>query len=98
MVVIVGTHARQGLSKLVLGSIAQEVLRSAHCPVLVALPKNYAGVPKSAHVEPPLSEKEQRLRAQNAPGRQLETHVYRSTDVFDIARRGSERPTGMRIV
>lgn len=34
--VIVGTHSRTGLERLVLGSVAQEVLRGASCPVLVA--------------------------------------------------------------
>jgi nucleotide-binding universal stress UspA family protein len=34
--VIVGTHGRTGLERLVIGSVAQEVLRGAHCPVLVA--------------------------------------------------------------
>ncbi len=34
--VIVGTHGRKGLERLVLGSVAQEILRGAACPVLVA--------------------------------------------------------------
>jgi nucleotide-binding universal stress UspA family protein len=31
---VVGTHGRTGLEKLVLGSKAEEILRQAHCPVL----------------------------------------------------------------
>jgi nucleotide-binding universal stress UspA family protein len=34
--VVVGTHSRIGIERLVLGSVAQEVLRGACCPVLVA--------------------------------------------------------------
>ncbi len=34
--IVVGTHARRGLSRLLLGSVAEEVVRTAPCPVLVA--------------------------------------------------------------
>lgn len=37
--IVVGTHQRVGLGKLVLGSVAESVLHYARCPVLVALPK-----------------------------------------------------------
>jgi nucleotide-binding universal stress UspA family protein len=33
--VVMGTHGRSGLSRLALGSVAEEVLRGAHCSVLV---------------------------------------------------------------
>ena len=32
--IVMGTHARRGLSRVVLGSIAESVIRSAPCPVL----------------------------------------------------------------
>jgi nucleotide-binding universal stress UspA family protein len=32
--IVVGTHGRRGLSKLLLGSVAEEVFRMAPCPVL----------------------------------------------------------------
>jgi nucleotide-binding universal stress UspA family protein len=34
--IVMGTHGRQGLQKLLVGSIAQSVLQRAPCPVLVA--------------------------------------------------------------
>jgi len=37
--IIVGTHGRQGLARLLLGSVSENVLRLAACPVLVARPK-----------------------------------------------------------
>jgi nucleotide-binding universal stress UspA family protein len=37
--IIVGTHGRRGLKKLRLGSVAEEVLRMALCPVLTVGPK-----------------------------------------------------------
>jgi nucleotide-binding universal stress UspA family protein len=38
--IIMGTHARSGVSRLVMGSVAEQVLRSAPCPLLlVHLPR-----------------------------------------------------------
>ncbi len=37
--VVVGTHGRRGLPRLLLGSVAERVLRLARCPVLVVRPK-----------------------------------------------------------
>jgi nucleotide-binding universal stress UspA family protein len=36
--VVVGTHGRRGLRRLVLGSVAERVLRTAPCPVLAVRP------------------------------------------------------------
>lgn len=52
-VIVVGTHQRRGLKKLVLGSVAAQVLQDAHCPVLVAIAKDHAGAERSAQIEPP---------------------------------------------
>lgn len=38
---VVGTHGRRGLRQLVLGSVAESVVRAAKCPVLVVRPKRY---------------------------------------------------------
>jgi nucleotide-binding universal stress UspA family protein len=32
--IVIGTHGRQGLARLFIGSVAEAVLRRAHCPVL----------------------------------------------------------------
>ena len=37
--VVVGTHGRTGLGKLLLGSVAEDILRHAPCPVLTVGPK-----------------------------------------------------------
>lgn len=43
--VIVGSHGRTGLTRLVLGSVAERVTRLAHCPVLIVkLPVEAAAV------------------------------------------------------
>ncbi|HEY3493755.1 MAG TPA: universal stress protein [Polyangiaceae bacterium] len=42
--VAVGTHGRTGLARVVLGSVAELVVRHAHCSVLVARPAQKSGV------------------------------------------------------
>lgn len=34
-VIVMGTHGRSGLKRLMIGSVADKVIRSAPCPVLV---------------------------------------------------------------
>ncbi len=42
--IVVGTHGRQGISRLVLGSVAEAIVRAAPCPVLVVRdPRSPAG-------------------------------------------------------
>jgi nucleotide-binding universal stress UspA family protein len=48
--VIVGTHSRRGISRMLLGSVAEGVVRLAPCPVLVVRPRETADVPS---IEPP---------------------------------------------
>lgn len=36
--IIIGTHGKRGLEKILLGSVADRVLKTAHCPVLVMNP------------------------------------------------------------
>jgi len=38
---VVGTHGRGGVKRLLLGSVAETVVRKASCPVLVVREKNY---------------------------------------------------------
>lgn len=39
--VVLGTHARRGIEKLLLGSVAEQVFRNADCPVLTVGPHSY---------------------------------------------------------
>ena len=50
---IVGTHQHRALKRLLLGSIAEQVVEHAHCPVLLALAKDYRGISHSDSIEPP---------------------------------------------
>lgn len=53
---IVGSHRRKAVTQLLLGSVAREVVDNAHCPVLVALPKDYSGSIMSEVMTPPCPE------------------------------------------
>ncbi len=49
--VVVGTHGRRGIARLLLGSVAEAVVRLAPCPVFVVRPK---ALPEEApRIEPP---------------------------------------------
>jgi nucleotide-binding universal stress UspA family protein len=43
--IVMGTHGRSGLSRMVLGSVAESVMRQAHCPVLTVKPGKTERVP-----------------------------------------------------
>ena len=54
-VVLVGTHGRTGVKRMLLGSVAETVVRKASCPVVVVRPKDYhAFLPPE--IEPPCSD------------------------------------------
>lgn len=50
-VVIVGTRGRKGVERMVMGSVAESVVRHASCPVLVVRPKTHEN--PVAMIEPP---------------------------------------------
>jgi nucleotide-binding universal stress UspA family protein len=49
--VVVGTHGRRGIARLLIGSVAEAVVRLAPCPVLVVRPK--ALQDEGPRIEPP---------------------------------------------
>ena len=50
-ILVVGTHSRRGVARLLLGSVAQSVLSLAPCPVLVVRPKRVEA--QGPAIEPP---------------------------------------------
>lgn len=46
--IVMATHGRTGLSRVLMGSVAEEVVRKAHCPVLTVKPGLQAAVKKAA--------------------------------------------------
>lgn len=51
--IVVGTHARRGMEKVLLGSVAHSLVQMACVPVLVARPKNFAGRQRSERPDAP---------------------------------------------
>lgn len=51
--IVVGTHGRRGMDKLLLGSVAEELVRMAHLPVVVARPKDFGGLRLSERPDAP---------------------------------------------
>ena len=41
--IVMGTHGRKGLSRLLMGSVAEAVVRRSHCPVMTLRPPHPAG-------------------------------------------------------
>jgi len=50
-VVVVGTHGRKGIQRMLMGSVAEAVVRNAGCPVLVVRPVSHVQTVPS--IEPP---------------------------------------------
>ena len=44
--ILVGTHGRKGLNRLLVGSVSEAVTRHAHCPVMVVRQKHYEAAPE----------------------------------------------------
>lgn len=73
--VVVGTHGRRGISRLVLGSVAEATVRLAPCPVLVVRPKS---VPVPAPtIEPPCPRCVEARRASGGDQFWCEQHLER---------------------
>jgi nucleotide-binding universal stress UspA family protein len=54
-VVVVGTHGRTGAKRLFLGSVAEAVVRTAPCNVVVLKPKDFLEGKPVPHIQPPLA-------------------------------------------
>ena len=50
---VVGSHQRPSVAQRLLGSVSQQVLAHARCPVLIAMAKNYDGATVSESITPP---------------------------------------------
>ncbi|UJR78644.1 universal stress protein [Sandaracinus amylolyticus] len=50
--IVVGTHGRRGVERLLLGSVASDLVRVARLPVIVARPKDFQGLEKTEQLDP----------------------------------------------
>jgi nucleotide-binding universal stress UspA family protein len=90
--IVVGTRRRRGFEKLIAGSVAERVLHHAHCPVLIAMPKD-GRAPAQDGVEPPCTDCIDTRRAsrgtiywceRHARSRMI-MHLYQPTDPHKAA-------------
>jgi nucleotide-binding universal stress UspA family protein len=87
---IVGTHGRGRLARLVTPSLAEALARGAPCPVLVARPRDYEGLAKS-----PAVERADRPSAPPPP-RRPRPHGYRYSESLPFGQHDSNViPTGV---
>jgi nucleotide-binding universal stress UspA family protein len=77
--VVVGSHGRHGMERLVLGSVADRVSRLARCPVWIVRPKNHVGGMHVPEIEPPCPDCVTRRSATNGKelwcARHAEHHI-----------------------
>lgn len=73
--VVVGTHGRRGLSRVLLGSSAEATVRLAPCPVLVVRPKALPDAPP--RIEPPCPRCVEARRSSGGTELWCETHRER---------------------
>ncbi|MEO6600086.1 MAG: universal stress protein [Polyangiaceae bacterium] len=83
--IVVGTHGRSGLARLLLGSVAHSVVSLAACPVLVVRAKELADVPRLEPACPRCVETRQQSASKELWCEQHRTkhgrrHTYHQTD------------------
>ena len=84
--ILVGTHGRRGLERLLLGSVAGDVARNASCPVWVARPKDHSEREKSARPDAPYAPGEAPVESTPPPDRPVHISTERSVEPSTTAR------------
>jgi nucleotide-binding universal stress UspA family protein len=100
--IVVGTHGRRGLKRILLGSVAERVVRLAGCPVLTVRDKNHNAEWKVPEIEPlcDACAKERRdsagkqLWCEMHRSRHFSTHVYGYSATVDAPARAIGAATG----
>jgi nucleotide-binding universal stress UspA family protein len=89
--IVVASHSRRGFTRMLLGSVAEKVVRLAGCEVIVARPKNHDAKLKMVEIEP-LCEECAKVREQSAgaslwcerhASHHFRAHTYSSSDRSD---------------
>jgi nucleotide-binding universal stress UspA family protein len=68
--ILLGTHGHTGIERLLLGSVAEEIMHRARCPVLVTRPKTYEEHPAAGAPRPELPD------PYKGPTEYLEPHIW----------------------
>src|SRR5688572_10829020 len=97
--IVLGTHGRTGVSHLLLGSVAEKVMRTARCPVLVDRPVSHPTDVRVPEIEPLCDECAARRAATGGKelwcARHSEHHVHGHVYSYaDYGAPGGARPWG----
>jgi nucleotide-binding universal stress UspA family protein len=84
--IVVGTHGRRGLERLLVGSVAQEIVRRASCPVLIARPKDHSLQARSERPAPPYAPGEAPVAQPDPVDRPLHISTERAVEPSTTAR------------
>ena len=79
--IVLGTHGRHGWGRILLGSVAEEVVKSAPCGVFVIRPRDFLEGEKLPEVQPPLEAGQHSLLP------------FRTAPTFHYLPRASEAPS-----
>lgn len=74
-IVLVGSHGRTGLSRVLMGSVSEKIVREAKCSVLVVRPRDYSDVDLQVIVDAPEG------HAEEHPYVRPSLHAYRNRQV-----------------
>jgi nucleotide-binding universal stress UspA family protein len=90
---MVGSHGRRGMERLLLGSVSETLVRKANCPVIVVRRKDYSSCSKTTLPDAPYAPGESNGRSRSRPPHEgigsTESSGWHPSD---------SGPTGMRIV
>jgi universal stress protein A len=75
-VIVTGTHGREGMQRMMLGSVAESLVRHAPCPVVVARPRDYEGLQPTQGISPPCPDCLQARRASGGERWWCERHEH----------------------
>lgn len=75
-VIVVGSHGKKALERMLVGSVSQSVVKKARCAVLVARPKEY-GAEEIPEIAPPCPKCLETQRASNGERLWCEQHAGR---------------------
>jgi nucleotide-binding universal stress UspA family protein len=96
--IVLGTHGYKGVQRMVLGSVAEHVLRAAGCPVMVVRPKQHAAELREPRIEPEcqacLARREATKGAEKWCERHSEHHAHPHVNSWSESNRGAFRPWG----
>lgn len=92
---VVGTHGRTGVKRAVMGSVAEQLIRRARCPILVARSKDYEGLEHTEEIEPPCEECLAKRRATGGAEWWCDTHARERVHAHAYSSAGSAWTRGM---